>query len=770
MRDITSTPTEHEKVLQQLFEQLLNNSSVNNNASIRRELNHNMSRMNDRSFKIAVIGEFSSGKSTFLNAVIGKDYLTHGVQETTATVTMLVNTSEHPQSYGTITFTDGSTQSLDSYEQLKNVTTTHSTCYQVSRQIESVALFLPFINTELPVVFVDTPGLNGVAAMHEDRTIDIVQSAHACIYMLQSRGISETDQKTLQWVGQYQSELILVQNFIDDISTSEGDTLEDVLNQQRNILSDRVFSGQEQVHYTVCGVSAMKALASKDTSITRLYSTDLVDLTDLDRQRLYQESNFEQAMNCIHQFIQQAFERAHRSTLYAVYHFLERTARIMTTQYDNNHALFEHSDEAQVLLRTKQLLDNWDSRQAENAKKLDHFIVSKMNEGRRLTIKELRRLIEAEQGHVPRIYGHITNPEEWDSFIKDKRIEATITGCSKKIQTEVETFLEDYCENTHNLAILRIEEYSGLTDVFSNQSLPAFKPTALGEGVRRFTQEADDINADERELQRLVVQRKMMDIQKKQLLEDEQRFQSSFHQGQQKRTAIESHYHSQTKRLGGKPEARVYYETVTDYVSRGGNGFFDFVFGKKKVSRQEARYDYSAQRQWEENARLLQNDYSKKNAALNAQLRSLEQTIADTKQKITVLNADSNADFVRVQRKQAIIREKIASLNEKRLFATQEYLRGQKEKLRKNVCDYLNDTLQEALAEHINHEILRIKEHLSPIVRELYLDVSENQKKELQQRLHQRPNDKGVQHESMREDLQNVLEMKKFLEGYLCKQ
>ena len=48
-------------------------------------------RLQDTSFRIAIVGEFSSGKSTFINALIGKDILKHGVQETTATITEIVN-------------------------------------------------------------------------------------------------------------------------------------------------------------------------------------------------------------------------------------------------------------------------------------------------------------------------------------------------------------------------------------------------------------------------------------------------------------------------------------------------------------------------------------------------------------------------------------------------------------------------------------------------------------------------------------------------------
>lgn len=48
-------------------------------------------RLEDKSFRIAVVGEFSSGKSMFINALVQQDLLSHATQETTAVLTRLVN-------------------------------------------------------------------------------------------------------------------------------------------------------------------------------------------------------------------------------------------------------------------------------------------------------------------------------------------------------------------------------------------------------------------------------------------------------------------------------------------------------------------------------------------------------------------------------------------------------------------------------------------------------------------------------------------------------
>lgn len=47
--------------------------------------------LEDKSFRIAVVGEFSSGKSMFINALVQQDLLSHATQKTTAVLTRLVN-------------------------------------------------------------------------------------------------------------------------------------------------------------------------------------------------------------------------------------------------------------------------------------------------------------------------------------------------------------------------------------------------------------------------------------------------------------------------------------------------------------------------------------------------------------------------------------------------------------------------------------------------------------------------------------------------------
>lgn len=198
-------------------------------------------RFEDDEFRIAVIGEFSSGKSTFINALIGRDLLSHASSETTAAITRLVNVGSGDPRCGRcqVKLRSGKVIQLNDLDQLRDYTTAQSQRFQVVQEVESVELWLPFLpETSRPIVIVDTPGLNGIAEGHQEQTLELVGQAHACIFLLPRRGLDEVSLGFLRLLTNIQCNFIFVQNFIDDLSAAEGDTLEQVLVKQTKILNE----------------------------------------------------------------------------------------------------------------------------------------------------------------------------------------------------------------------------------------------------------------------------------------------------------------------------------------------------------------------------------------------------------------------------------------------------------------------------------------------------------------------------------------------------
>ena len=80
--------------LKQKLDLLKSYSVIYDGANIKDTIDTLEGRIDQNEFKIAVVGEFSAGKSTFINAIVGKDLLKHATLETTAALTYIHNVKE----------------------------------------------------------------------------------------------------------------------------------------------------------------------------------------------------------------------------------------------------------------------------------------------------------------------------------------------------------------------------------------------------------------------------------------------------------------------------------------------------------------------------------------------------------------------------------------------------------------------------------------------------------------------------------------------------
>ena len=99
---------------------LLDTDYITSDDVLQRSFREIIARLQEKTFRIAVVGEFSSGKSTFLNALLGRDILTHGREETTATVTEIMhdNTKERLEIY----YSDGHKTEVDGFDDIEQFT------------------------------------------------------------------------------------------------------------------------------------------------------------------------------------------------------------------------------------------------------------------------------------------------------------------------------------------------------------------------------------------------------------------------------------------------------------------------------------------------------------------------------------------------------------------------------------------------------------------------------------------------------------------------
>lgn len=172
--------------------------------SLSKQLNRIKKRISDKKIYLGIVGEFSTGKSTLINSLIGEDFfVTNAIQGTTTTITKL----EYGKKIGLkIEFTSGKMLRYDSnkteilklyrpdvYEHLsfwekmtmRTLDMLHSntsdkfllevfdhitTSDEISKTLAEVTVYYPSILLNNGIVIVDTPGTDSLTPSHAEIT------------------------------------------------------------------------------------------------------------------------------------------------------------------------------------------------------------------------------------------------------------------------------------------------------------------------------------------------------------------------------------------------------------------------------------------------------------------------------------------------------------------------------------------------------------------------------------------------------------------------
>lgn len=178
---------------------------------------------NDR-VKLLVVGEFSRGKSTFINAFVGEPLLPSKVTPTTATINVIRGGESRTAS---VRYDDGKLEHYVLPDPQANrflsdiVTASNSR----SQQIAEVVLSIPGRLDEVLVDIVDTPGVNDLNKLREDITFRYLSECDAAIILLDAQQpLSESERRFLKQrvIGSDVTKLLFVINRIDE-RVADGD-------------------------------------------------------------------------------------------------------------------------------------------------------------------------------------------------------------------------------------------------------------------------------------------------------------------------------------------------------------------------------------------------------------------------------------------------------------------------------------------------------------------------------------------------------------------
>lgn len=462
--------TNLQQVYLDILTELEQEPALNRSEGFSEELKSLRRRMEDDVFRIAVVGAFSSGKSTFINAILGRDLLSHATKETTAVLTRIINVAEDDvrRGTGTVYMRDGMQEELPTLDALKEYTTTVSKTHEVVKEVKVVDIYRPLLHAEHPLMLIDTPGLNGIASGHLEQTVKVVQEAHACIYLIQQRGLTKEDIAFLkEKLVPYQRDFIFVQNFIDEFKEHEGETVEGRLELIEKNLREQVFPVDDWP-IRLCGVSALKELAARDENIKYLYAGSDEPLDDAARERLGQESGFVSFRAIMAQeFDDERLETMqYESTAHAIEGWSRGLLQKIERRLEEAHGVYEVSKERGALEKLERLRLRLLESKEGNLLAIDGFVSSKM----RYIRKQLEILLEegiqkTEQKTVEQLEGCRTEAE----------IEEMRKNLARNMKNELQVLQQDISEDCreelhllNQLIVERIEEYSGIRSKSQN--------------------------------------------------------------------------------------------------------------------------------------------------------------------------------------------------------------------------------------------------------------------------------------------------------------
>jgi small GTP-binding protein len=165
--------------------------------------------VDETTFSIVVAGEFNAGKSTLINALLGRKILESGALPTTDMITIV---TQKPASEKEDEDGNAQKHSIGSPTSDGGKTTAGVIVHQVSN--------VPLLED---LTLIDTPGTNAVLADHTARTLRLLPTADLILFVTSAdRPFPESEEVLLASIQSFRKSIVVVVNKMDILETSGG--------------------------------------------------------------------------------------------------------------------------------------------------------------------------------------------------------------------------------------------------------------------------------------------------------------------------------------------------------------------------------------------------------------------------------------------------------------------------------------------------------------------------------------------------------------------
>lgn len=211
-------------------------------------------KLEEDRFHLVVVGEFNHGKTTFVNALLGKPVLPTGVTPTTATIHHL-RYGDEPRAK--VVFAGGREDTIE-FDRVRTFVVGGESG---TSDVEHIEVSYPAALLQERIVLVDTPGVNDLSLQRADITYSYIPQSDAVLFLLDAGQIlKESERVFLQdkIIGQARDKIVFVITKWDLLNSEEqGQALAYAKEQLGKFVK-----GEPMVY----PVSAQKALAGDATA------------------------------------------------------------------------------------------------------------------------------------------------------------------------------------------------------------------------------------------------------------------------------------------------------------------------------------------------------------------------------------------------------------------------------------------------------------------------------------------------------------------------
>lgn len=654
-------------------------------------------------FSIVVVGEFSAGKSTFLNALMGEKYLPSFSGETTATVNFLKHKAKAEASEGMrVIYNDRSSQDFAeaSFDNVEKFSTTKGE--DVASSIQQVDLFLEsdFLNND--VILVDSPGLNGVREGHRKITEVQIKKSHACIFLFNAEQPGKnSDFEFLNHLRNEVSTIILVLNKIDTINTNE-ESIESVLQVLANGYQSK-FPDAESVP-EIWAISAQDALIARSNK--KIVEQDY---TDEQKPILLEKSRMVGFEHRLWRFLTQG-EKARAELLSPVEAVM---STLNNSKKKNDQLILELQDtqsKGDVLIQIDALESQLETL-AETVENNKRNIKRQIRQSRLAAENTMTTNLESiRERYITKFNDDFI--KDHDRLLMDDDIETTLKRFVLRLEEDVNNSLISFShsfqsELESNIQSIVDIELDGMNEELAKLS----QPIELGKkdeiGQYNLSLDYSQIekrrNDFESEIEKLEDRLNASELEEKTAIKLAHQKASL---EERKRTLIEQK-NDTIAGMGGAPTAERFTEENTTKEQRGGVGgyFLGVLIGDKVVHSTDTIVDDTRVKNFEKHKQTLSKEFDTQINDVMKELNSLKEV-----------------DFDKSHLNVRELNKKLTSLEEKKIQETKEfkqnqsrYFKAQLKKMQEEIEDKIDSTRREAL-DQVSNRLRTQEKALIPIL------------------------------------------------------